>query len=343
MKIAITADPEIPVPPVLYGGIERIIYMLILGLVEKGHDVTLFAHRDSKVPCRLVAWKGLKSNGYGNIVRNTATLSRHVAGGNFDVLHSFSRLAYLLPLLPTKLPKIMSYQREPSLPQIRKASRLAKKQSLIFTGCSDYITDKIREVSRAETIYNGIPADRYQAKDQVTTDAPLIFLGRIEEIKGPHIAIEVARKAKRKLVLAGNIPAEGKDFFEKKIKPFLDKDIVFIGAVNDDQKNEWLGKAAALLMPIQWNEPFGIVMAEAMACGTPVLAFPRGSVPEVVDDGVNGFICRDVDEMVKRVNDIPSLNRKKVRMIADQRFSDEVITNQYIALYHTMMEEAGAH
>jgi len=343
LKIAITADPEIPVPPVLYGGIERIIYMLVLGLVEKGHDVTLFAHRDSKVPCRLVAWKGLKSDGYGNIVRNTATISAHVAGGSFDVLHSFSRLAYLLPLLPTRLPKIMSYQREPSLPQIRKALRLAKKHTLIFTGCSDYITDKIREVSRAETIYNGIPSDRFHAKDQVMTDAPLIFLGRMEEIKGPHIAIEVARKAKRKLVLAGNIPAEGAEFFEKKIKPFLNEDIVFIGAVNDDQKNEWLGKAAALLMPIQWNEPFGIVMAEAMACGTPVLAFPLGSVPEVVDDGVNGFICSDVEEMVMRIKDIPSLNRKKVRMIADQRFSDEVITNQYIALYQNMMEEAGAH
>jgi glycosyltransferase involved in cell wall biosynthesis len=340
LKIAITADPEIPVPPELYGGIERIIYMLVTGLAEKGHDVTLFAHPDSKVPCRLVKWNARSSNGIGNIIANAATLLKHTSSGKFDVLHSFSRLAYLLPLLPARLPKIMSYQREPSLGQIKKAAGFARKNSLMFTGCSDYITEKIQRVSKAITIYNGIPAGAYDAKDRVAPDAPLMFLGRIEEIKGPHIAIDVAKKSGRNLVLAGNIPSEGESYFEKMIRPQLNGQIRYVGPVNDQQKNDLLGTSCALLMPIQWNEPFGIVMAEAMACGTPVLGFPFGSVPEVVDDGVTGFICTDTEDMVRRVHDIPSLNRKKVRLIADQRFSDEVIIHQYIALYESMMEEA---
>ncbi|MDB5205609.1 MAG: glycosyltransferase family 4 protein, partial [Flavisolibacter sp.] len=279
MKILLTADPEIPVPPKLYGGIERIIDDLVNGYVTRGHDVTLLAHAESKVPCRLISWKGTQSTGFRNTLLHTGQLFSQVLKDKYDVVHSFSRLGYLTPLLPLNVPKIMSYQREPTVSQIKKAVQLAKKGTLAFTGCSNYISNQIKPYAEAFTVYNCVPIDRYNFSETVADDAPLTFLGRIEPIKGTHLAVEIANRSNRRLIIAGNIPEEGRLYFEEKIKPFLNDRIQYVGPVNDQQKNEILGQSAAFLMPIQWNEPFGIVMAEAMACGTPVLGFPFGSVP----------------------------------------------------------------
>ena len=333
MKILLTADPEIPVPPKLYGGIERIIDVLVNSYTTLGHDVTLFAHADSKVPCRLIGWKGRQSAGMRNTLANTAQLFSHALKERYDVVHSFSRLAYLTPLLPLGVPKIMSYQREPTLSQIKKATQLAKKDTLIFTGCSNYITNQIKGLAKSETVYNCVPIEKYNFSDTIANDAPLMFLGRIEHIKGTHIAVEVAIKTNRQLIIAGNIPAGEQEYFDEKIKPFLNDRIRYVGPVNDEQKNELLGQSAAFLMPIQWNEPFGIVMAEAMACGTPVLGFPYGSVPEVVEEGLTGSVCQNVEEMILRINELPRINRKRVREAAENRFSDKIIVNEYLSLY----------
>lgn len=333
MKILLTADPEIPVPPALYGGIERIIDVLVNGYVQQGHEVTLFAHAESQVPCRLVPWKGKKSQGIGNMIANASQLFRHVVKEKYDVVHSFSRLAYLTPILPLQVSKIMSYQREPTISQIQKATKLARKGSLLFTGCSNYISGQIKPFANAVTVYNCVPIERYNYSAQVEEDAPLSFLGRIEPIKGTHLAIDIARRSNRQLIIAGNIPAEGEIYFEEKIRPFLNDRIRFVGPVNDQQKNELLGKSAAFLMPIQWNEPFGIVMAEAMACGTPVLGFPFGAVPEVVQHGENGFICNNVEDMISAVQNIHLLDRKQVRLAAEQHFSNRVIVNEYLHHY----------
>lgn len=338
MKILLTCDPEIPVPPGLYGGIERIVEGLIHAFVQKGHAVTLCANAASEVPCRLVAWQGFKSQNAVDIMRNMITLTALVSKEKFDIIHSFSRLAYMLPVMPFSIPKLMSYQREPSLSQISKAVKLSKKDSLWFTGCSDYITNKIKTVAKAETIYNFIAIDKYNFTKTVAEDAPLVFLGRIEDIKGTHIAIEVAKKTNKRLIIAGNVPDSKKDYFEEKIKPKLSECIIYAGPVNDEQKNEILGKASALLMPVQWNEPFGIVMAEAMACGTPVIGFPYGAIPEIIQDGVNGFICENADEMAEKVSMISKIERKKVREIAEGKFSDKTIPGQYLALYAAMIK-----
>jgi glycosyltransferase involved in cell wall biosynthesis len=340
MKIALTADPEIPVPPLFYGGIERIVDMLAQGLTEQGHEVTLFAHAGSRVSCRLIGWKGRTSHRLSDTFSNAKTLYQWARKEKFDIIHSFGRLAYLLPLLPSKIPKIMSYQREPSLGQISKAARLSKKDSLLFTGCSNYITNQIKTVATAITVYNAVPANKYIPVYNISEDAPLVFLGRIEPIKGTHLAIEVARKTGKRLIIAGNIPADGKEYFEKEIKPFLDDSIIYIGPVNDDQKNKLLGEACAFLMPIQWNEPFGIVMAEAMACGTPVLGFPYGSMQEVIQDGINGFICQDINDMILKVGQIKKINRVSVRQIAEEKFSNTVIVKKYLDIYTTMIEKA---
>ncbi|RYG42422.1 MAG: glycosyltransferase family 4 protein, partial [Chitinophagaceae bacterium] len=228
MKILLTADPEIPVPPILYGGIERILDVLVNDYVAKGHDVTLMAHPDSKVPCRLIPWRGKQSQGLANTLVNTSQLFSQVLKGKYDIVHSFSRLAYLTPILPLRIPKLMSYQREPTLSQVRKAARLAWKNSLLFTGCSNYISDQIKPYAKAETVYNCVPISRYDFSPAVHTDAPLAFLGRIEAIKGTHLAIEVAQRTNRQLIIAGNIPAEGEGYFEQQIKPYLNDRIQYI-------------------------------------------------------------------------------------------------------------------
>lgn len=338
MKILLTCDPEIPVPPGLYGGIERIVDALLNAYVHQGHDVTLCANSSSKVPCRLVGWKGNKSQNANDTLRNTLQLTRLVIKERFDIVHSFSRLAYMMPIMPFGNQKIMSYQREPSQKQVRRALALSKSGSMIFTGCSNYISDKLKSIAEVYTIYNCVPIEKYNLTTSIEDDAPLVFLGRIEEVKGTHIAVEVARLSGKKLIIAGNIPQGKESYFDRNIKPYLNERITYIGSINDAQKNEILGRALAFLMPIQWNEPFGIVMAEAMACGTPVLGFPFGSVPEVVKDGENGYVCNNINEMVIAVKNSNKLDRKVIRRIAEDKFSNTKVSNEYLSLYNKLLK-----
>ena len=337
MKIAITADPLIPVPPLLYGGIERIVDLLVHGLMKQGHEVTLFAHRDSRVACRLIPYKA-ESNSAKDTLLNTYTINKVLLADKFDIVHSFGRLAYLLPQMPLHIPKLMSYQREPTVSQIAKAVKLSAKGTLAFTGCSNYITDKITTYAQAHTVYNGIDTNKYILTTTVDPDAPLVFLGRIEPIKGTHTAIEIARRTGKKLVIAGNIPDNEHGYFDTEIKPFLDERITYMGPVNDSQKNELLRNALALLMPIHWNEPFGIVMIEAMACGTPVIGFNKGAVPEVVENGVTGFCSDTIEQLMENVGQAHTLNRAQIRAITEERFSADVIVGQYLDLYHKMID-----
>lgn len=335
MKILITADPFLPVPPKLYGGIERVLDMLITEYIKKGHDVTLIAHRESEphASCRFISYESEIDSVFKNSVLITKTHHKY----KFDIIHSFSRLLYLLPLLRSSVPKLMSYQREPSLNQIKRAYQLSKHNTLAFSGCSDYISNQIKSVAEAYTVYNGVDLNSYDFDDKIKEDAPLVFLGRIEEIKGTHVAIEMALKTNNRLVIAGNIAAEYESYFNERVKPFLSEQIQYIGPVNDVQKNTMLRESKAFLMPIQWNEPFGIVMAEAMACGTPVIGFNRGSVPEVVEHGKTGFVCNTNDEFADAVNNISQINRTDVRKAAENRFSADVISNNYIALYQKLI------
>lgn len=337
MKILLTADPEIPVPPVNYGGIERIVDILVQGLVSAGHDVTLCANPESEVPCRLIGWKGLRSQNKLDTIQNLLTLTQLVKKEKFDIVHSFSRLAYMGFIMPFSVKKIMSYQREPSLRQVSKAVKLSKKNTLVFTGCSDYISKQLAGTAESYTIYNCAPVEKYDLNMHPAENAPLVFLGRIEPVKGTHNAVTIAMKAGRKLIIAGNIPPEHQGYFDEKIKPFLNEQISYIGPVNDAQKNTLLGNAAALLMPIEWNEPFGIVMAEAFACGTPVIGYPKGAVKEVVENGITGFLCNTVDEAVAKVSALADLNRSKIREIADKKFSSKKIVADYIGLYNNML------
>jgi glycosyltransferase involved in cell wall biosynthesis len=338
MKIAVTADPKLPVPPRLYGGIERIIHMLVEELADRGHDVTLFAHEDSEVACRLVPYGGTDPQAAIDTVRNALSVSRLLVDRP-DVVHSFGRLAYLTPLLPLRLPKIMTYQREPTRSRVQTAVRLSQKETLAFTGCSDHIAEQIRPHAPAYTVYNGVPLDTYTFRSNVEEDAPLVFLGRVAPIKGTQTAVEVAQRSGRPLVIAGNVPDDQQDFFRGQIEPHLDGEhIQYVGPVDDEQKNELLGRAAAFLMPIEWEEPFGIVMAEAMACGTPVIGYRRGSVPEVVEHGTTGFVCDSVEAMIDAVERIDTIDRSDCRSRCEEMFSQTAVVDAYEDLYDRRIE-----
>ncbi len=310
--------------------------MLINEYILLGHEVTLIAHPQSKPSkdCKLITYRSEKED----LLYNTYLITKTYLKYEFDIIHSFSRLLYIMPLLPFGVQKIMSYQREPTISQIRKALLVSRKNTLVFTGCSDYISKQISSVGESHTIYNGVALELFHFNKHVAIDAPLVFLGRIEHIKGAHLAIEIAIKTNRKLIIAGNIPLEHELYFDEKIKPFLNEKIKYIGPVNDQQKNELLQNAAAFLMPILWDEPYGIVMAEAMACGTPVIGLSRGSVPEVVANGISGFVCNSLDDMVEAVGKINMINREAVRLEVELKFSSKVVADNYIRLYNTRLE-----
>lgn len=338
LRVALTVDPEIQVPPLHYGGIERIVDMIARGLTARGHFVTLFAHPGSTCPVERVAWTGQSSVSSSDSLRNAAILARHVIGGGFDVVHSFSRIAYLAPLLPLPIPKLMSYQREISRKTTGLAVRLSRG-TLEFTAISKQMMDTSPLIGRWHLVPNGVPLDTYTFRGEVNQDAPLVFLGRVEEIKGPHLAIDVARRSGRRLVIAGNVPAEHQAWFEANVAPHLDGETIrYVGPVDDEQKNSLLGGAAALLMPILWEEPFGIVMAEAMACGTPVLGLRRGAVPEVVATGVTGFVVGTVDELVEAVGSVPKLSRHEARDRVERYYSSNAVTEGYLSLYRQLRE-----
>ncbi len=173
-------------------------------------------------------------------------------------------------------------------------------------------------------------------------DAPLVFLGRIEEIKGPHLAIEVSRRSGIPLVIAGNVPLEHRAYFEAKISPHLDgSQVTYVGPLDDKAKNVLLGRASAFVMPILWEEPFGIVMAEAMACGTPVIGLARGAVPEVVEQGVTGYVTEDVDGLVAAVGRLDTISRAKCRERVERFFSDRAVVDAYQNIYKEMLAAAG--
>jgi glycosyltransferase involved in cell wall biosynthesis len=338
LRVAITADPEIPVPPRLYGGIERIVDMLVRGLTQRGHEVTLFANPESQVSCRFLPYPGLRSQNTTDTVANMWHVLNAVRRGHFDLVHSFGRLAYLTPLLPLRIPKIMSYQRAIS-PRSVRLGNLLSHGTLSFTACAAHLIRRWRSDSNFHVVYNGVPLETYECIARTEPDAPLIYLGRVEEIKGVHLAIEVAQKSGRRLIIAGNVPQaeHHQRYFAEQIQPHVDGESVeYVGPVDDATKNRMLGRSVAMLMPLMWEEPFGIVMAEALACGTPVIGLRRGSVPEIIQEGVNGFVCDAIDQMVTAVGRIAEIDRCECRRIAEDKFSDRVIVDGYERLYREL-------
>lgn len=332
-------DPGILVPPKGYGGHERLVYMFAQEYARLGHEVHLLVTTGSEVEgCTVHSFgkEGFPPKKWdARMAIPTAWRFLWKHRNKFDLIHNFGRLAYLLPILNDPIKKIMTYGREISSRNIQLINKLPNR-NLVFTGCSKDLISRVDAGGRWEAVYNAIPFHKYTLKAVVAEDAPLMFLGRIEKIKGAHTAISVAKATGHRLILAGNISplTEERAYFEQEIKPHIDgKQIEYVGALNDEQKNHYLGQAKSLLFPIEWNEPFGMVMTEAMACGTPVIGFGSGSVPEVVKEGVTGIVVKDAVEMIAAVEKVSSINRQKCRVVAEAQFDVPVVAAHYLNLF----------
>jgi glycosyltransferase involved in cell wall biosynthesis len=342
VRVLLVMDPFIKVPPDHYGGIERVVADVANGLAAGGNEVTLWAAPGSKVNGHVDAFDSEGEWSRWSNARNTLTLTaRFVSGAHrFDVIHNFGRLAYLSSILARDIPKVQTYMRPVTPANMRFAARLGARR-LHYTAVSAAIRNTGQPGGGDwSVIYNCAAPERYPfvaATDPAT--APLVFLGRLDRCKGVHHAITVAERLERKLVIAGTIsplPHE-QAYFEQELAPRLDGALVsYIGPVDDEGKRALLGGAAAMLMPIEWDEPFPVVLPESMLCGTPLIAFRRGGVPEGIEHGRTGFLCDTVDEMAALVLRLTAIDRAAVREEAMRRFSEAAVVGAYERLYQRL-------
>jgi glycosyltransferase involved in cell wall biosynthesis len=330
-------DPGVPVPPKLYGGHERLVYMFAEQYIKMGHSVTIMAGPNSSCSGTTIHFgknglpKSTLQSFWEVLISWKYLFFNH---SKYDLIHNFGRLVYLIPILNKPVQKIMTYGRVVTSKNIKKICAKPNK-NLIFTGCSNYLVSTGNVAGIWKTVYNAIDFDKYTLNPLVAQDAPLMFLSRVDKIKGCHNAIALAKRTGRNLIIAGNISymAEEQDYFKEEVEPNIDnKQIKYVGALDDEQKSNYLGKSLALLMLIEWDEPFGMVMVEAMACGTPVVGFRRGSVPEVIEEGVTGFVVNSIDEAAVALEKVQTINRSKCRENAKSKFNVDVIAATYLSL-----------
>lgn len=338
MKCLIICDAALPVPPLGYGGIERIADALCRGFSGLGWDVRLLAHPQSRTSGRLFPHLS-PSLTYPSRVRRKLQfqpLSLWAAHG-VDVAINFGRSDYLWALgrFRSELPSVFIFQNPIQGNEAKIISNAGFKQFKLVS-----ISNQQRaHVQDGDwiTVYNAVNTEKLAFS--AGTGAYLAYLGRLNASKGVDIAIEVARASGRRLRIGGNIPDEAgaQAFFETHVAPHLGDQIEWVGEVDDDQKVAFLGEAAALLLPLRWDEPFGIVMAEALACGTPVIAFRKGSVCEVVSHGQTGYICDDTVAMIAAVGKLDELDRSLCRKICVERFSESVMVDRYADVLTSMV------
>ena len=342
MRIAQVAPLTESVPPKLYGGTERVISWLTEALVELGHHVTLFASGDSVTNAKLVAgWpRALRLDG---TVRDANALHMAMLEGVAQRADEFDLLHFHLDYYPFSLfsrlatPFVTTLHGRLDLPEHRPVFEAFPKAPVI--SISESQRSLLPTAPWAGTVLHGLP----QGLLGPTSAEPsyLAFLGRISPEKGLPSAIRVARKSGIPLKIAAKVDRADVDYFNEEIRPLLDQPgVEFIGEISDAEKSEFLSGAVALLTLIDWPEPFGLVMIEAMACGTPVIAFPRGAVPEIIEDGVNGFIVADEKEAVTAVGKLCQLSRAGVRARFFERFTSRRMAEDYLHIYAKLVDVA---
>lgn len=340
MRIAQIAPLIESVPPKLYGGTERIVSYLTEGLVKQGHKVTLFASGDSitsadLVPCTRTALR-LDSKVRDSIPYYMLMLDRvRQQADDFDILH-FHIDFFPFPLFRSVAGKtVTTLHGRQDLPDLLPYYLGFGDMPLV--SISDAQRRPITDANFAATIYHGIPVDMHKPTFD-PRGGYLAFLGRISPEKGPERAIEIARSLGIPLRMAAKVDAVDEQYFREVVEPLLGPGVEFIGEINEPQKTAFLGEALALLFPIDWPEPFGLTMIEAMACGTPVLAFRHGSVPEIIDHGVTGIVVDGIADAAAALPQVLALDRRKVRERFEQRFSAARMATDYAALYHDMLK-----
>ena len=339
MRIAQVAPLVESVPPKLYGGTERVVSYITEELVKRGHEVTLFASGDSKTRAKLeaVVPKALRLAGIYTYEPYTMMELAQVfeRAHEFDIIHCHvDYLAFPFCRL-TDTPVVHTMHGRLDLPFYRDLIRHFPEVMLISISNSQ--RKPIPHANFVATVYHGLPRNLYTYSDD--PEDYVLFLGRISPEKRPDLAIKAAVKAGIKIKIAAKIDVADREYYEKEIKDLMKHPLVeYIGEVNDQQKNELIGKALALLMPIDWPEPFGLTAIEALACGTPVIARPCGALPEIVVDGKVGFLRRDVDELANAIKRIDRIDRWDCRMHFEKYFTVERMVDDYERVYLEVIE-----
>jgi glycosyltransferase involved in cell wall biosynthesis len=340
VRIALVAPPFIPVPPVAYGGTELFIAALAEGLVDRGHDAIVYANGASRVACDVrwcypeADWP-LRPEAHGALksIDHGTWSVRDAIDENVDLIHLNDAIHVPLSRF-TSIPVVHTLH-HPYEPELTSLYQRFTDVSYVAISRAQAACEPLPEIT---TIHHGIQLGNYSYQEH--KEDYVCFLGRMAPVKAPHLAIEVARRASVRLKLAGELQPLFRPYWEEQVAPYVDgREVEYLGEADHALKNELLSNARALLFPIQWPEPFGLVMAEAMACGTPVLALPGGSVPEVVEDGVNGRICEDLEEMAEWARD-PGVDPFACRRHVEQHFSLDTMVSAYEALYRTAVSRS---
>jgi glycosyltransferase involved in cell wall biosynthesis len=341
MKIAQVAPLFESVPPKLYGGTERVVAYLTDALVALGHDVTLFASGDSQTRARLVPCcqqsLRLDPSCYDPLAMHVIQLQEVLERRHqFDIVHFHTDYLHF-PFTKNQI--------NPNLTTLHGRLDI-KELNMIY---SKFVDQKVVSISYQQrkpvhhanwlgNIYHGLPEDLYNF--DTGRKGYFAFLGRISPEKRPDRAIELAVKAQKPLKVAAKIDRNDLEYYNTEIRHLLEHPLVeFMGEISEQEKNKFLGEAECLLFPIDWPEPFGMVMIEAMACGTPVIAFENGSVREVIDQGVTGYIVHTMEEAYQAVNKIPYISRSKVREVFEKRFGSQRMANDYLELYSKLIRK----
>ena len=340
MRIGLIAPPWTPIPPTLYGGIELVVDQLARGLQEAGHEVLLYATGDSTCPVPR-AW--VLPTAEGSRIGMAVPEIRHVihayqAVRECDVVHDHTMMGPFHAAGFPDLPVVTTIHGPFNDELTDLYSALAGRVPIVAISHAQHRAAP--EVPVARVIHHGVDASMFPVGDGAgDEDGPyVVFLGRMAEDKGAHRAIAIARAAGMRVLLAAKMrePLEVQ-YFTEQVEPLLGPDAAYLGEVSHQRKLELLAGAAALLFPIRWNEPFGMVMIEAMACGTPVLAFPEGAAPEVVDHGRTGFLCADDAEMVQALGRLSELRRSDCRAAVEGYFSTQRMVAEHIELFESLL------
>lgn len=341
MKIAQVSPLYESVPPKLYGGTERVVSWLTEELVRQGHEVTLFASGDSNTSAKLVscAPEALRLAGCREPLAHHLLMLEEVARrlDEFDIVHYHVDYLHFPLSRRSRVPQLTTLHGRLDSPELAPLFREYREMPLVSIS-----NDQRRPLPFANwvgTVYHGLPQDQFRLNPK--GGEYLAFLGRISPEKRPDRAIEIARRAGLPLKIAAKVDRADQEYFEREIKPLLDHPLVeFIGEINDADKQDFLGGALALLFPIDWPEPFGLVMIEAMACGTPVIAWCCGSVPEVMEDGVTGYVVDSLEGAVQAVRRVEELDRRACRAVFERRFTSRRMAEGYLRLYRQILGQS---
>lgn len=348
MRIAQVAPLWELVPPTTYGGTELVVHLLTEELVKQGHEVTLFAARGSITKARLVECAPLAlremeeklklDKTHCTVMGYELAMLQEVfsRADEFDIIHNHVGFQPLPFANFVNTPMVTTLHNALEPESVRKL--FYKNAHLPFISISNYQRTLWPALNYADTIYHGIDLQRFNPSFDQENKGYLAFLGRLSPEKGPHHAIRIAKELNMKLIMAGKIDRVDRLFYDREIAQWVDgQQIAYIGELNHSQKVALLRNAVATLCPVQWPEPFGLVMIESMACGTPVFALRDGSIPEVIEQGRSGYVADSVEELIEAVRNYHSYDRHEVRAVAEARFSVQRMVNEHLRLYESLI------